>query len=187
VAARTAWEAVMKGVVFNLLEEVVVREFGPDTWDDLLEGADVSGSYTSVGSYPDEEIEALVATAASTLDLSRGEVLRWFGRQAMGVLAERYQPFFAPHTTARTFILSVNSIIHPEVRKLYAGAGCPHFHFREEGGLLLMRYDSPRRLCRLAEGFVEGAAAHYVETVEFQHLSCMEHGDEACEFRLAWV
>lgn len=179
----------MKGVVFNLLEEVVVREHGPDVWDDLLDAAGVSGSYASIGSYPDAEIEALVAAASAALGLPRGDVLQWFGREAMMVLAERYQPFFSPHASSRPFILTVNSIIHPEVRKLYAGAGCPHFHFHEEddGAALRMRYNSPRRLCRLAEGFVEGAAAHYGEQVDFRHLSCMEHGDEACEFRLAWA
>ena len=29
----------MKGIVFNLLEEVVRREYGEDTWDSLLEAA----------------------------------------------------------------------------------------------------------------------------------------------------
>ena len=27
----------MKGVVFNLLEQVVVREYGENVWDDLLD------------------------------------------------------------------------------------------------------------------------------------------------------
>ena len=35
----------MKGIVFNLLEEVVTREYSADTWDDLLEAAGVNGSY----------------------------------------------------------------------------------------------------------------------------------------------
>lgn len=178
----------MKGVVFNLLEEVVVRRHGSDVWDDLLDAAGLAGSYTSIGSYADEEMEALVSAAGGALGLSRAEVLRWFGQQAMTVLSERYAPFFQPHNSARPFVLSVNSIIHPEVRKLYAGAGCPHFNFREEGpnGPLLMTYHSPRRLCALAQGFVEGASAHYGETVDFRHLQCMEHGDAACEFKVSW-
>ncbi len=179
----------MKGVVFNLLEEVVARHHGPDVWDDLLDAAGVGGSYTSIGSYADAEMEALVAVAGTALGLSRAEVLRWFGQQAMTVLSERYAAFFEPHNSTRPFILSVNSIIHPEVRKLYAGAGCPHFQFREEGGPagpLLMTYQSPRRLCALAQGFVEGASAHYGETADFQHVHCMEHGDATCDFKVSW-
>ena len=54
----------MKGVVFNLLEEAVTDSFGADTWDDLLDDADLEGAYTSLGNYSDAEIEALVGAAA---------------------------------------------------------------------------------------------------------------------------
>ena len=40
-------------VVFNLLEEIVVREHGEETWDLLLERAGLGGVYTSLGNYPD--------------------------------------------------------------------------------------------------------------------------------------
>ena len=33
----------MKGVVFNLLEQVVVREYGENVWDDLLDTAGTGG------------------------------------------------------------------------------------------------------------------------------------------------
>ena len=177
----------MKGIVFNLLEEVVLRQYGPDTWDDLLDGAGAAGSYTSLGNYSDEEMQKLVATAATALTLTPAAVLRWFGQQSMPILAERYPQFFAGHESARTFILSVNSIIHPEVRKLYAGASCPFFHFREEeNGALKMGYQSSRKLCYLAHGFVQGAAAHYHEQVAIEHLSCMHRGDKQCLVEIKW-
>jgi len=34
----------MKGIVFNLLEEIVVEHHDEDTWDDLLDEAGVDGS-----------------------------------------------------------------------------------------------------------------------------------------------
>ena len=149
----------MKGVVFDLLEEAVTAEYGVDTWESLIDDARVGGAYTSLGNYSDEEMQALVASAAAKLNVSPSEVLRWFGNKAMPMLAERYPSLFDNHDFARNFILSVNSIIHPEVRKLYAGASCPFFHFKEgESGALLMRYESSRKLCDLAHGFIEGAA-----------------------------
>jgi len=42
----------MKGIVFNLLEEVVTTHHGSDTWDLLLDTARLDGAYTSLGSYP---------------------------------------------------------------------------------------------------------------------------------------
>lgn len=175
----------MKGVVFNLLQAVVTRCHGEDTWDALLDAADVDGSYTSLGNYPDEEMGKLVTTAATMLSLTPNEVLRWFGQQAMPVLAERYPAFFDAHTTARPFVLSLNSIIHPEVRKVYPGADVPVFDFHNaDDGALLMGYHSARRLCALAQGFVEGATGHYGETVHFEHLKCMHNGDPKCLFRI---
>ncbi|MBS1813797.1 MAG: heme NO-binding domain-containing protein [Acidobacteria bacterium] len=177
----------MKGIVFNLLEEVVTSHHGPDAWDSLLENAGLDGAYTSLGSYPDEHMGALVAAAAQTLGMTPFDVLRWYGQQAMPLLAARYPGFFMAQPSTRPFVLSVNSIIHPEVRKIYPNATCPTFDFSDApDGALLMGYHSPRRLCALAQGFVEGAAAHYGETVVFEHQLCMHRGDEKCLCRISF-
>ena len=175
----------MKGIVFNLLEEVVTNNHGPDAWDALLEGAALDGTYTSLGTYPDENIQALVAAASTALGLTPFEVLRWFGKEAMPLLAARYPHFFNSQQSARPFVLSVNSIIHPEVRKMSPDADVPTFEFSDEpDGALLLGYRSRRRLCALAQGFVEGAAAHYGETVRFEHQQCMHSGDARCLCRI---
>jgi hypothetical protein len=171
----------MKGIVFNLLEEVVIRNYGDDTWDELLTRTGLDGAYTSLGSYPDEHVGELVGAASGMLGLTAGEVLRWFGQEAMPLLAARYPVFFSSQTSTRPFLLSVNGIIHPEVRKIYPGADVPTFEFRDGlDGRLMMAYRSPRRLCALAQGFAEGAAAHYGERLEFEHVECMLKGDERC-------
>jgi hypothetical protein len=176
---------LLKGIVFNLLEEVVIARHGEEAWDGLLDKAGVTGSYTSLGSYPDEEILALVMAGSEALAMPPNDVLRWFGREAMPRLAVHYPAFFAPHATTRSFVSSVNSIIHPEVRKLYTGAGCPHFHFEDShDGALLLGYNSPRRLCALAHGFIEGAADYFGETVTVEHPSCMHDGDERCQLAI---
>lgn len=177
----------MKGIVFNLLEEVVIRHHGEDAWDDLLVQAGLGGAYTSLGSYPDEDVYKLVGVAARILGMAPFDVLRWFGREAMPALARRYPAYFAAHSATRPFVLSVNDIIHPEVRKVYPGADVPTFGFRDEAdGSLLMRYSSPRRLCALAQGFVEGAADHFGEALHFEHLACMHRGAASCLCRIGF-
>lgn len=177
----------MKGVVFNLLEEVVIRRHGEDTWDALLDAAGVSGAYTSLGNYPDEDLQKLVLAASKAQAISPAEVLRWFGQEAMPILADRYRAFFSAHTSTRSFVLSVNDIIHPEVRKVYPGADVPVFDFRDApDGALLVGYKSARKLCALAQGFIEGAATYYGETVSFEHPECMHNGDPKCMFRVAF-
>jgi hypothetical protein len=181
------WAALVKGIIFNLLEEVVTQHYGEDAWDDLLDGAAVSGSYTSLGSYPDDEALRLISNAAESLNSTPFEMLRWFGQEAMPLLAVRYPAYFRAHTTTRPFVLSVNSIIHPEVRMVYPGADVPTCGFRNEpDGSLVMTYNSGRRFCALAVGFMEGAAAYYGETVSVDQIQCMHRGGPVCEYRVTF-
>lgn len=171
----------MKGVVFNLLEELVIREHGEDAWDDLLDASGVDGAYTSLGSYDDADLFALVGAASAALDVPADEIVRWFGREALPKFATGYPEFFTGHDSARTFVLTLNDIIHPQVRRLYPGADVPEFEFEDTAGQpLRMDYRSERRLCSFAEGLIEGAATHYGQTVEIRQPECMKRGDERC-------
>jgi hypothetical protein len=175
----------MKGIVFNLLEEVVSTAYGDAAWDSLLDAAGLDGAYTSLGSYGDDEIFALVKVASETLALPESEVLRWFGRQAMPLLARRYPAFFENHENVRSYLLTLNNIIHPEVRKLYPGAQTPVFDFDTSlADVLAIGYNSPRRLCALAEGFMHGAADYFGERLDIGQSQCMHHGAERCMFQV---
>ena len=176
----------MKGIIFNVVEEVVFDRFGPDAWDAMLETCGLDGVYTSLGSYPDEELNKLVEAACSMTQATSADILRVIGSGAMPRLQERYPTFFDAAPNARSFILSLNSIIHPEVRKLYTGAGCPHFHFGHQDDDLLMGYNSPRKLCHLAHGFIDGLAKIYDETIIVDQPRCMHNGDASCQLRLRW-
>jgi hypothetical protein len=178
----------MKGIVFNLLEKVVEAQFGAEVWDRLLDDSNVEGAYTSLGNYDDAEIEAIVAAAMARLGMSRADVLRWFGVNAMPILAKTYPSLFEPYASAHPFVLGVNSIIHAEVRKLYPGALCPHFEMSSPADAGIdMTYISARRMCALAEGFIIGAAGHFGETVAVDHITCVDHGDAGCRFKISWL
>lgn len=176
----------MKGVIFNLLEEVVTDHHGDSVWEALLIATGHSGVYTSLGSYADAELYDLVDAASTLTGIPVRTLLHWFGVNALPKLAKRYPDFFESAPDARSFILSVNTIIHPEVRKLYSGASCPHFHFAETAQTLTLGYRSPRKLCDLAHGFVEGVAAHYGETVTFSQQACMHDGAPSCQLQVTW-
>lgn len=177
----------MKGVIFGLLGDTVSATFGDDAWDAILTRAGATGVYTSLGSYPDTEFLALVDAAADTLGSTPSEVLRWFGRTAMPTLIGLYPHFFDERAATRALLLALNEIVHSEVRKLYPGAACPHFHFRSDADRLVVGYRSPRRLCWLAHGFIEGVAAHFDERVAIAHLSCQHDGNPSCQLELRWV
>jgi predicted hydrocarbon binding protein len=175
----------MKGVVFNLLEEAIGSQHGEETWDALLEATGLEGSYTSLGSYPDEHLIELVRAASAKLGKSPEELVRWFGRSALPLLAERYAHFFEPHRSTRDFLLTLNDIIHPEVRKIYPGAEVPVFtYYPAPEAVLIMGYRSSRKLCHFGEGLIEGAAAHFGDDVTVEQLKCTRRGDPEC---LYWV
>lgn len=177
----------MKGIVFNLLEEVVSGEHGDETWDELLVAAGVDGAYTSLGSYPDEDLLKLVGAASTALGTTPDDVVRWFGRSAMPLFAGRYPQLFSEHADTRSFVLTLNAIIHPEVRKLYPGAIVPEFGFdTSDPELLGMDYYSPRKLCAFAEGLLLGAGDHYREAVAITQSECMKRGDRQCHLEITF-
>jgi hypothetical protein len=181
-------DGALKGIMFDLLEATVSATYGAHVWDDLLEATGLTGAYTSLGNYPDRELVALIGALAAHTRSSEKEALRWFGRSAMPSLASAYPEFFANQDDIRTFVVALNDIIHPEVRKLYPGADVPTFGFHASAdGSITLRYGSPRRMCALAEGLIEGAAAQFGQVVTIDQPDCMLRGDELCtiEVRVA--
>jgi hypothetical protein len=176
----------MKGIIFNLLEEVVSTQFGEDAWDAILESAGVEGAFTSLGNYPDDEFAKLIGALSERTGKNYRDALKWYGHLAMPHLSHRYPELFSPYDGTRSFLLSLNDVIHAEVRKLYPGAEVPVFEFGTQTGAaahdpLIIHYRSRRRLCQLAEGFIAGAADHFREQVLVTQPSCMLDGAAACQ------
>ncbi len=173
----------VKGIIFKLFEQTVVAAHGPDAWDDVLDECGFDGVYTSLGNYADADLGALVDALAARLGRPPDDVVRWLGRAAMPQLAKAHEEFFAAHTGTVSFLLTLNDIIHAEVRKLYDVALLPQFEFTVLPDGVDLAYRSARRLCSLAEGFVEGAADHFGEHVELSQPECLKKGDERCLIR----
>jgi hypothetical protein len=176
----------MKGVIFNLLASAVCDEYGEDTWDELLDRAGLEGAWTSVGSYPHQDLLSVVAAAATMWEWSQDDVIRWFGRAAIPRLASAYPAFFAAHGSAFPFLRTLNDVHHLEVRKVYPDADLPVFAFdppREEG-VLTMRYSSARALCTFGEGLIHGAGDHFGERLSVHQPQCVHRGDETCVLQI---
>ena len=167
--------------MFDLLEAAVSSAHGAHAWDDMLDATGAAGVYTSLGNYQDSELVALIGALAARTGESEPWTLRWFGRTAMPMLAAAYPAFFVDQDDIRTFVVALNDIIHPEVRKLYPGADVPTFGFRRvDEATVVLRYGSPRRMCALAEGLIEGAAAQFGQQVTITQRDCMLRNDELC-------
>jgi len=175
----------MKGIVFNYLGEMVEEEFGLEAWDALLQKTGLSGEFVASETYPDEDLMALVAAAHEATGIDTKELVRSFGRFMLPNFRRQNPQFFEGHTTLKSFLLSVDRVIHVEVRKLHPGAVLPEFDYEDESDSeLTMHYTSPRKLCFLAEGLIDASAEHFKTKYEIDHTECMHDGAEKCTLKI---
>jgi hypothetical protein len=170
----------MKGILFNVVEDVVTEAMSADAWDDVVEAAGVDGSYTSLASYPDSDLNAIVAAIADAANLSAEETLALAGRLGFKHLAARNPHLLDDIDGWQQLVESLDSIIHPEVGKIYPDAEVPGFATTEiEGGLRVV-YTSRRQLCSLAEGLMIGGGEWYGCGLAVEHERCVREGDADC-------
>ncbi|CAN5191574.1 heme NO-binding domain-containing protein [soil metagenome] len=158
-----------------MVEEVVTDHHVEEAWEDVLGSAGLAGAYTSLGTYPDDDLSRIVCAGSAALSTPEDALLRDLGRCSLAKLAVRYPGFF-------------NDVIHAKVRKLYPDAEVPHFAIDDScPDAVGLGYDSPRRLCYLAEGFVHGAADHFGEHALIEQTTCMYDGDDHCTLRCSFL
>ncbi len=175
----------MKGVVFNMLNELVEEKFGFVAWEKMLEAADCDGEFIEAETYPDELVVQLVVAAHELTGIAVADLLRTFGEYMAPSFARNYPVFFQNQTSLKAFLLTVDRVIHVEVRKLYPEAHLPEFDYTDESDqALTMFYRSPRKLCHLAEGLIAGCALHFDQKYTLTHEVCMHTGADQCEMEL---
>ena len=178
----------MKGAVFNLLNELVEEKFGYAAWEHMLQIADCDGVFVSSETYADDLLVSLVAAAHEQTQVSVRDLLFSFGQFMAPAFARDYPVFFENQTSLKAFLLTVDRTIHVEVRKLYPEAHLPEFDYKDEAdNRLTMIYTSPRKLCALAEGLIQGSAEHFSERYELEHRICMHAGNDHCELQLTFL
>ena len=175
----------MKGVVFNILEDMVTEKGGLMMWQKVIDKAGVDGGYTAVSTYNDDELFAIVGAVVEELERPAQTVISAFGTYMFGQLASRYPVFVDSCDDLFSFLESIDSVIHLEVRKLMTETNLPSIKCERIGDeQLVMDYRSPRRLCVLAEGLIYGAAEHYNTPIKIEHPVCMHRGSDHCDMRV---
>lgn len=154
----------MKGVVFTEFLELVEERFSAELVDDIIDDAELpsGGIYTAVGTYPHNEIVALVAALSRRTGLTVSDLLLTYGEHLFGKFVSGYPAFFANVSDAFTFLSGIEDIIHAEVLKLYPDAELPRFTIEQhDPSRLVLVYDSQRHFEDLAEGLMRGCVAHF--------------------------
>ena len=178
----------MKGVVFDILRDMVEENYGMEGWQAILDKSGSDGLYISTQTYEDAELMGLVSAASDITKISVSDLVFAFGEYMVPSFYKRYPSFFDNAENFIKFLVSVDQIIHVEVRKLFPDAGLPTFDYNDEkSNHLTMIYKSPRKLCRLAEGLISGSAKHFNEKYILKHDPCMHDGHDHCNLELELI
>jgi hypothetical protein len=174
------------GVIFASFGDYVAAQFGGDTARKVLEDEPI---YLLSEAYDDERLVHLIERTAAATETPVDDIVRDFGVfAAETTFARLYPAFFAVAGAARPFLLTVEERIHELVRATIPNARPPELHvtpFGDDG--VRIEYTSPRRLCVLLVGLVDGTARHYGERADIVESQCMRSGASACLFDVTFT
>ncbi len=169
----------MHGLIFASFRDYLLTEHGAEVANHVTAG---EPQYTLSEAYPDEQFLVLLERTGARTAMSRDDLLFDFGVfTAATTFARLYSILFRHSPTARDFLLTVETPIHEVVRETMPEARPPELAVTDLGdqGLEIV-YTSPRRLCAMLRGLVEGTGRVFEEVVEVEEPECMHRGAAAC-------
>ena len=179
----------MHGLIFAELKRFVEVNHGAKAWEALVKKAGLENQfYMPVKEYPDAEATALLTAACNLTGLSPNTILESFGEFITPTLMKMYGHLAKPEWRTLDFILNAEQSIHTVVRVNNPGAKPPQLQCTRMSPVeIMLRYNSPRKMCALANGIVKGVAKHYGEKIALAHMKCMHQGAKECEISVRFV
>ncbi len=154
----------MKGIVFTEFLDMVEQEFGYETVDHIIEASKLEseGVYTSVGTYPFSEMLQLVSNLSEKIQVEIPSLLYAFGKYLFNTFLSSYPAFFNRCEDGFSFLDSIDSYIHIEVKKLYHDAELPAFESKRiDDKNMELIYRSSRKMSDFAEGLIDKSMSYY--------------------------
>ncbi len=175
----------MKGIVFREFMQMVEDQFSLETADTIIEASDLpsGGSYTSVGTYPHEEMIELVQQLSRLSGKPVPALLRHFGHHLFQRFTIIHPQYVTTHASVFELLSMLDSHVHVEVRKLYRDAELPSFeHERIADDQMVFIYRSRRALADFAHGLIEGCIAHFGEpmSIDRTDMPVSDGGAHTC-------
>lgn len=154
----------MKGIIFNVFLDLVEKENGYETVDTIIENSNLKskGIYTSVGTYPHEELISLIKQYSNITGISVKAIMQKFGQFAFLYFAESYSEIIQNYNNMFDFLERLEDTIHVEVLKLYPEAELPVFIVdKNDINEMILHYQSERKMADLAHGLLIGCMEHF--------------------------
>lgn len=177
----------MHGLIFVTWEHYLAQRFGEKllhTYRDTI-GETAAQAPLASRLYSDETLLAGVGVASELTKLSAEVLLHEYGRYFIinGLTSHLCAQVLRPIRRGRDLLLTMSKV-HGRLRRTNEGLTPPLFRYEASGdkNTVIVIYDSPRQVCPVLWGAIEGAAERYGEQVEVVELSCMKKGDDVCRF-----
>jgi heme-NO-binding protein len=183
----------MHGLIFVTWEKYLAERFGSALLNDyrhaIGEGVGEAPLVSRV--YSDEQLLAGVAAAHRLTRVEVDTLLREYGRYfILNGLTSRLCAYLLNDVQSGRDLLLAMSRAHEQMSHADASVTPPLFQYAAMAGEpsgLYMTYDSPRKLCPLLFGSIEGAAERYGEQAHIREESCMRKGAPACVFAIRFM
>ena len=168
--------------MFVHLRKFTEERYGVEAWSGVLAAAGLGPRvYLPITSYPDEELVAIVVTAARATNQGVPELLEAFGEYVAPHLLAMYRHLLKPNWRTLDILEHVEETAHRAVRVEQPGATPPYLETeRKSEREMAVIYTSARRLCYVAKGIIRGLAQHFGEAVALRETQCMHRGAERC-------
>lgn len=179
----------MQGSIYTTFSDMVIEKMGMQVWNELLEkvAPPSDGVYTKGMQYEDSEIMGLVGGLSEITKLDIPTLVKTFGEYLFIHLYNSSPTDISHIDNLKDFLMSIDGVIHKEVKRVYPKAYLPAFEYEDTpGGDLIMYYQSKRKLCHLSEGLISSAADHFGQKIVILHPQCMHDGAEKCKLVISF-
>ncbi|HLW01492.1 MAG TPA: heme NO-binding domain-containing protein [Ktedonobacterales bacterium] len=179
----------MQGFIHLLLEAYVSETIGSQHLRPIRQLAGISGPPLADHHYPDEVTVQLLQAISEYENIPLDNLLYRFGIYFMRapLMHTHYRVFLQGHTSARNFLKQVPAI-HQHLESSLHAVSLPGLNFVDHSSdLLEIIYDSPRHLCPLLQGILEGVGQYFGETLEVREMECQRRGALACRVLVSFV
>lgn len=182
----------MHGLLFVTWERYVAERFGLPIFqvyrDSIGETTETAPLANRV--YSDETFVAGVQTLCGLTGTDPNAIFHEYGRYFIinGLTSTLCAYFLQRVHSGRELLLAMREG-HAQMRRMPDGLTPPLFNYeisttRTENLVLL--YDSPRKLCSVLLGAIEGAGERYGERANISERSCMRYGAPICRFEISF-
>ena len=183
----------MHGLIFFTWEKYLSERFGTA----LLHEYRASIGETPINAplasrvYDDAVLLAGVGAACKLTGLPADMILREYGHYFImnGLTSHLCAYLLTRVSSGRDLLLTMRNA-HAQMRRTPDGLAPPLFSYEAISGRpneFALIYDSPRKLCPVLLGAIEGAAERYGEQVQIVERTCMKQGAEVCRFEVHFL